>query len=492
MERFGPYDLIEVVGRGGMGEVHRARHREQRRDVAVKVLAAGGAADREFTERFRRESYLAASLNDPHVIPIHSYGEIDGRLYLEMRLVEGVDLGRMLRDRGGLPTDRALALLDQAASALDAAHARRLVHRDVKPSNLLVTPDDFVYLVDFGIAQAVGTGAAGTALTATGAAIGTFAYMAPERFEPRPSGPPVDVYALTCVLFETLTGRAPFTAESLPALMHAHFAAPPPLVSQFRTDLPHALDDVIAAGMAKNPADRPPSATALIEAARAASTDGSSVRRRAARAETWVGPDPRRGPVPRQPPPPPPQPRPTSREDPRPPARAGGAGWIVAAGVLVAASILVAAVVIAGASSGSAGADQSGGAGAAAPTTADVPGASTTTRPSGDLGLGQPMASPACSGTLVVVVKSAVDPSRYVADVSGALAQFPGANYTLTGTSCSSFAPRDGAGNAIYAVYLGPFATVSQACSAQATAGGDSYLRRLDDVTPPGTTIDCG
>ena len=519
VQRFGPYDLIELVGRGGMGEVYRARHRDQRRDVAVKVLAPSADADGEFAERFRRESYLAANLNDPHVIPIHAYGELEGRLFLEMRLVEGLDLAALLRREGALPVDRAVGLLAQAAAALDAAHAQHLVHRDVKPSNLLVTANDFVYLVDFGLAQVLGTGAAGTSLTATGATIGTLAYMAPERFASRPSGPPADVYALTCVLFESLTGRPPFGADDLPALVHAHLAAPPPRLCDERPDLPRALDDVVAAGLAKDPAARPASATALVENVR-----GLVARDRAARAARAAGaPGPVPGP-PRGPAAPYVPVRPTARDEraaagpvagPRTP-RSG----VIAAGVLVAASILVAAFVLArtlpsptdgvGAqvpAPAAAGAPRAspevstpastgdrpdlGPSAAGAPVTdVEEPGVGTPRSPD-DLGLATPISTPPCTGGLVLIVKSATEPGRYRADVAAALARRPGAGYLLTAATCSSLAPRDPAGNAIYAVYLGPFDSVRAACAARTGVGGDSYVRRLDDVTPPGTIISC-
>lgn len=510
MESFGPYDLIEPVGRGGMGVVYRARHRNHGRDVAVKVLAPSGEADQEYEARFRRECYLAASLNDPHVIPIHAYGEIEGRLYLEMRLVEGVDLARVLQHKGVLPVNRALSLLGQAASALDAAHARGLVHRDVKPSNLLVTPNDFVYLVDFGIAQAVGTGAVGAALTATGAAIGTLAYMAPERFESRPSVPATDTYALACVLFEAVSGRPPFREDSLPAMMRAHLVTPPPPLSSVCSGVPQALDEVIAAGMAKDPTRRPTPAMGLIEAAQSALGPELADRRRGSRAETLgqpAGPPrfpnhrrapsqaPSPGPVPVQPAKstfvPPAAPVGASARRPR--RRSSVSAWFVAIGILAAASILVAAVVLASASTGSADADQLGAGGSTAPTTTGVPSSGGGgTRPSGDLGLTRSISTPACAGGVAVIVKSAVDQSRYRQDVSEALARYPAASYVLTETSCASLDPRDATGNPIYAVYLGPFDTVVEACSVRATVGGDSYLRRLDSGTTPGTTIDCG
>jgi serine/threonine protein kinase len=174
---FGRYRLLTLLGRGGMGEVWRAYDTETSRIVAVKVLPAQLIDDNLFQERFRREARVAAGLSNPHVVPIHHFGEIDGKLYVDMRLIEGRDLDSMLRG-GRLDPIRAVTIIGQVASALDSAHRAGLVHRDVKPSNILVGDDDFAYLIDFGIARAAGE----VGLTSTGTTIGTWAYMAPERF----------------------------------------------------------------------------------------------------------------------------------------------------------------------------------------------------------------------------------------------------------------------------------------------------------------------
>ncbi|EOD68459.1 serine/threonine-protein kinase, partial [Amycolatopsis vancoresmycina] len=179
MEQFGPYRIEGLLGRGGMGEVHRAYDTAHDRVVALKLLSDPFVADEAFRARFRRESQIVARLREPHVIPIHAYGEIDGRLYLDMRLVEGRDLKELL-EAGPLEPGRAAEIVAQVAGALDAAHADGLVHRDVKPSNVLVTDAGFVYLVDFGIARSMT--AEGTSITGTGNVIGTLDYMAPERF----------------------------------------------------------------------------------------------------------------------------------------------------------------------------------------------------------------------------------------------------------------------------------------------------------------------
>ncbi|NUT51356.1 MAG: serine/threonine protein kinase, partial [Saccharothrix sp.] len=264
MEAFGPYRVGELLGRGGMGEVHRAYDTAHDRVVALKRLSAVHNDDEEFRARFRRESRIAARLREPHVIPIHAYGEIDGRLYLDMRLVEGRDLAELVAG-GPLDPARAVRIIAQVAGALDAAHADGLVHRDVKPSNILVTPDDFVYLVDFGIARSVLP--AGTHLTASGAVIGTLDYLAPERFGDGVVDVRADVYALACVLYACVTGNRPFEADSAAGLLWAHLQQPPPAASTTNPAVPPALDDVIRHGMAKDPANRYPRATALATAA---------------------------------------------------------------------------------------------------------------------------------------------------------------------------------------------------------------------------------
>jgi predicted Ser/Thr protein kinase len=262
---FGRYRLVELLGRGGMGDVWRAYDTVTDRVVAVKVLPAHLASDQTFQERFRREARAAAGLNNPHVVPIHDFGEIDGRLFVDMRLIEGEDLGTLLAS-GPLPPQRAIKIVEQIALALFAAHRIGLVHRDVKPSNILVTEDDFAYLIDFGIARVAGE----AGLTDTGAAVGTWAYMAPERFSTGAADARADVYALTCVLYEALTGESPFPAKTLEQIATAHMLQPPPQPSSVRPQIPQAMDQVITTGMAKEPDQRYASTKDLATAARAA------------------------------------------------------------------------------------------------------------------------------------------------------------------------------------------------------------------------------
>ena len=276
-ERFGPYELLRVVGRGGMGEVFEAHDTEHDRVVALKRLAAEAAGDDEYQRRFRREARLVARLRSPHVIPIHSYGEIDGQLFLDMRLVGGADLEQVLQTEGRLPPARAVAIVEQVASALDAAHHAGLIHRDVKPSNVLIDDGvgahDFVYLVDFGITRSVG-GDESAPLTGTRVLIGSLDYMAPERFSGE-GGHGIDVYALACLLFECLTGSRPYPIDEPVELMTAHLTWTPPTPSRSVPGLDPAFDALIASGLAKDPAKRPASAGELAAAARAALDAGA-------------------------------------------------------------------------------------------------------------------------------------------------------------------------------------------------------------------------
>ncbi len=264
---FGRFRLVELLGRGGMGEVWRAYDTVTDRTVAVKLLPPHLAEDDIFVERFRREAHAAARLNSPHVIPIHGYGEIEGRLYVDMRLIEGRDLQTVL-DHGPLPPTRAVRIIEQVATALNAAHKIGLVHRDVKPSNILLDEDDFAYLIDFGLAR----GADQRKLTSTSTVIGTWAYMSPERMRSGEVDARADIYALACVLYECLTGSPPFPGDTFESQALSHLADPPPRPSSARPELSNKFDSVIQKGMAKDPDDRYATTVELAREARDAVT----------------------------------------------------------------------------------------------------------------------------------------------------------------------------------------------------------------------------
>ena len=286
---FGQYQLQELIGRGGMGEVYRAFDTRTDRIVALKLLPTHLAKDTVFQQRFRRESQAAAGINEPHVVPIHGFGEIDERLYLDMRLIDGNNLGALLGEddnKKPLKPAMAVSIIEQVAAALDAAHELGLIHRDVKPSNILVTKNDFAYLIDFGLARTAGQ----QGLTTAGSTLGTMAYMSPERFEGGEIDPRSDVYALTCVLYECLTGQKPYPVDSLEQQIAKHINAPAPKPSAIDPRLA-AFDEVIAKGMSKKPGRRYQSAGEMAAAARRASdvpvrTTGRSGRHSASRTKT--------------------------------------------------------------------------------------------------------------------------------------------------------------------------------------------------------------
>jgi sugar lactone lactonase YvrE len=268
--RLARYTTESIIGRGGMSVVYAAYDRQLGRPVALKVMAppAGQEGDR-FRKRFLRESRLAASIDHPNVIPIYDAGEADERLYIAMRLVQGIDLRLLLRREGPLDFARAFAIVGQVADALDAAHGRGLLHRDVKPGNILLAPDhgatDHVYLSDFGLAVPGG----GEGALEGGGFQGTPEYVAPEQIEGRPE-PRSDVYALACVLFECLAGEPPFGRGRLFETLWCHLNEEPPLLSDRLTECPKALDAVLAAALAKDPGQRPNTCGELVSCARAA------------------------------------------------------------------------------------------------------------------------------------------------------------------------------------------------------------------------------
>ena len=255
--RIAGYRLEEQIGKGGMAVVFRARDEQLGRLVALKILAPALAGDAEFQRRFVSESRAAAAIDDPHIVPVFAAGEADGVLFIAMRYVAGGDAYSLLRAEGPLPPGRVAAIISPVASALDAAHRAGLLHRDVKPSNMLmdVLPGrpDHVYLSDFGLSKAA-TSTSG--MTRAGEVMGTLDYMSPEQIGGRPLDGRADQYALACSAFELLTGAAPFHRDELTAIMYAHLSEPPPQVTSRRPGLPQAANSVLATALAKAPGDR--------------------------------------------------------------------------------------------------------------------------------------------------------------------------------------------------------------------------------------------
>jgi serine/threonine protein kinase len=264
----GGYRLGEPLGRGGTSVVYRAEHVRLGRPAALKLLSAGIGED-DFRERFLRESQVAAALDHPSIVPVYDAGEADdGLLYIAMACIEGRDLKSLLAEDGTLPVRRALRVVGQIGAALDAAHARGLVHRDVKPANILVADGDRAYLSDFGVAKELSSN--GT--TRTGSFIGTIDYCAPEQIEGRDVDARTDVYALACVLYECLAGEPPFARPSEVAVLNAHLHAPPPRLTR-AADVPPALESVIAKALSKSPLDRYATCGDFLAAARAAAAE---------------------------------------------------------------------------------------------------------------------------------------------------------------------------------------------------------------------------
>ena len=255
----GGYRLQSLIARGGMGVVYLAEDVRMGRTVALKVLASELGENERFRARFLHESRVAGAVNHPNVIPVYDAGEHDGLLYISMRYVEGTDLRGLLQSEGPLELGRTVSIVSQSASALAATHARDLIHRDVKPANILLVPRtseddvDHVYLSDFGLAKNLGTLGG---LTKTGQFMGTVGYVAPEQIRGKDVDRRTDVYALGCVLFECLTGRQPFRRKDDFATIMAHVNDPPPLVSELRENTTAAIDEIVAQALAKAPEDR--------------------------------------------------------------------------------------------------------------------------------------------------------------------------------------------------------------------------------------------
>jgi class 3 adenylate cyclase/ABC-type transport system substrate-binding protein/predicted Ser/Thr protein kinase len=273
--RVAGYRIERLLGKGGTGAVYLAIDEHLDRRLALKLLPPELSRDERFRKRFLREARLAAQLEHPGIVPIYAAGEADGQLYLAMRHVRGTDLRQILERDGRLDPSRAIRILAPVAEALDAAHAEGLVHRDVKPGNILVQEDDRAFLADFGLAKHAATV---NSLSREGAFSGTIDYIAPEQIEGGEVDGRADVYALACVLFESLAGRPPFERETDVAVVFAHLKDPPPSLSALRPELPAELDLVLARGMAKDPDDRYRTAGELVADARvAAAGEGDDI-----------------------------------------------------------------------------------------------------------------------------------------------------------------------------------------------------------------------
>ena len=271
------YTIEAVLGQGGMGSVYLATQKHLKRKAALKVLSPELATDDEYRGRFLRECELIAQLEHPNIVPIYDAGEADGLLYLAMRYIKGTDLRALIGERGHLSAESTLAIVEQIASALDAAHAAGVIHRDVKPANILIErPGERAYLSDFGVAKSLSS----DGLTRTGTFLGTVDYCAPEQISGKPIDARVDVYSLGGVIYHCLAGQPPYIRETQAAVINAHVADRPPALSGIRPDLPPALDGVVATAMAKVKEVRYSSASELASAFRSALLEESSPQER--------------------------------------------------------------------------------------------------------------------------------------------------------------------------------------------------------------------
>ncbi|GAA2147339.1 hypothetical protein GCM10009760_38150 [Kitasatospora kazusensis] len=267
------YRLGRVIGRGGMAVVYQAEDLRLGRTVAVKLLAPELARNDVFRQRFARESKIAAAIDHPNIVPVYEADEADGMLYIAMRYVRGRDLRVLLDGQGPLSVRQTVRITTQVASALDAAHAHDLVHRDVKPGNILIAEGtdsdhpEHVYLTDFGLTK---KSLSLTGLTTVGQFVGTLDYVAPEQISGKPVDGRCDVYSLGCVVYEEFTGAPPFRRDDDLALLWAHLNDPPPAVTTLRPDLPAGIDAVLAKALAKTPGERYDSCLAFVAALRAA------------------------------------------------------------------------------------------------------------------------------------------------------------------------------------------------------------------------------
>ena len=263
-QRLGQYEIVSLLGKGGMATVYRARQESIGRDVAFKVIKPDLAEAQVFADRFKREARTVASFSHPHILKVFDYGEYQDTVYLVMELMTGGSLSGLIAAQGALSIETTAQLLEQISQALDYAHRRGVVHRDLKPQNVLLDDDQNAFLTDFGIAKVLNS--ATGALTQSGVAMGTPAYMPPEQWRGEAVDARADIYALGVMLFEMLTGRVPFQGDTPFSMMYKHLNEPPPALGTIRSDISTRIDDVIIKALAKNPEDRYESAAALAAA----------------------------------------------------------------------------------------------------------------------------------------------------------------------------------------------------------------------------------
>ena len=528
----GGYNVIRTLGKGGMARVYLAQHPRLPRQYALKVLSPHLGDDPRFRARFEREAHLAAQLDHPNVVAVHDRGIDNGVMWLAMQYIDGTDAGAWLQANpdGMTPADVA-SIIRQAAAGLDAAHRQGMLHRDIKPGNLLLTTDGRVLVSDFGIARALDDA---TNLTDTGTMVATIAYAAPEIISGEHADRRSDVYSLGCTLYELLTGSQVFPRPSQVAVMDAHLQAAPPRATDRRPDLPPAIDNVIEKALSKDPAQRfetcgdlsravsaaleSQASTRILEIARPVKQPKKSRRRRvlaaaivltlaATAAGVWaLWPDSQRslagrwiGAV-------------TGDDSGRLVADISDNGTLSAnvsypdipcsghwtqtkndSGLyslsesITEGSCPSAAVTLRKDSSGNL---QLVSTYFSASQNRRVEVTATLSR-NIDLGLDVPITVPACDGTGVVMLGAAINPGSYAGDVQRFLDKHPGASYLRTDAACPSLRQATKDGKPIYVVYRPVGKSTSDICAAVGVAGGDAYGAWLDRTSDPTKSVKC-
>jgi eukaryotic-like serine/threonine-protein kinase len=344
----GRYQLLDVIARGGMGVVYRARDRVLDRVVAVKVLPAEFAEDPTLVERFTREARAAARLSHPNIVAVYDTGHDGALRYFVMEYVVGQSLAHLLHERGALEVSEAVGIASDIASALAAAHTEGIVHRDIKPANVMVEPSGVSKVLDFGIARM----RADAALTRTAMILGSAPYMSPEVARGESADERSDIYSLGCVLYEMLTGTPPFTGDLAEAVMNQQISVTPRPPSELRPSIPPALDALVLQMLAKDPDARPQHAAELVPALRGSLEPATALTAAQPTAPIATEATRRESAAPARPVPPsaPRRPRPPSR--PPPPQRSWRRAWLVLAAILAAAVAGAAVAIAVGSGSG--------------------------------------------------------------------------------------------------------------------------------------------
>lgn len=499
---FAGYKVVRMLGAGGMGEVYLVQHPRLPRQEALKILPADVSADPEYRQRFAREADIAASLWHSHVVTVHDRGEHKGQLWIAMDYVEGTDAAQLVRDRypNGMPPADVLEIVTAIADALDYAHERYLLHRDVKPANILITDrhrgDRRILLADFGIARDTSEI---TGLTATNVTVGSVAYAAPEQLTGKPLDGRADQYALACTAFHLLTGKPPFVHSNPAVVIGNHLSSSPPRLGRSRASL-GSIDKALAKAMSKDPHDRFNTCRDFALAmARGVESSTSSTD------ATQIAATP-------------PQPVSNSSKFSR--------GQLIAAGV--AALLAIGLVAFIGARL--AQPDSSSPPTASPPQTSTsapasyateppftststvtiTPPPSTITRPgapatvstpppttstqiarAGDLSLTTPISRPSCNGQAIVIFGSVTTPGLYPEGVQRLLNAHPGSYYLRTDQTCPSLRQATEEGNPIYAVFIPGGTTENSVCAKVRAAGNGAYAKWLDYTTDPSYIIPC-